>query len=101
MQKSDAMLQHEKTIEFVLAHNPKGSNEDVMHIEVRNYVVAVAAILVVVIAAVSMMHLSQEAGDPAANLALYRNRARYAKGSWGLWFCVESDSIKFMCEVGK
>jgi hypothetical protein len=56
MQKSDAMLQHEKTIEFVLAHNPKGSNDDVMHIEVRNYVVAVAAILVVVIAAVSMMH---------------------------------------------
>ena len=56
MQKSDAMLQHEKTIEFVLAHNPKGSNDDVMHIEVRNYVVAVAAIIFVVIAAVSMMH---------------------------------------------
>jgi hypothetical protein len=56
MQKSDAMLQHEKQIEFVLAHNPKGANNEIMHIEVRNYVVAVAAILVVVIAVVSMMH---------------------------------------------
>jgi hypothetical protein len=56
MQKSDAMLQHEKQIEFVLAHMPKGSNDDVMHIEVRNYVVAAAAIIFVVVAAVSMMH---------------------------------------------
>lgn len=56
MQKSDAMLQHEKQIADVLKTRPKASNEDVMHIEVRNYVVAVAAILFVVIAAVSMMH---------------------------------------------
>ena len=56
IKKSDAMLQHEKQIEFVLAHNPKGANNEIMHIEVRNYVVAVAAILVVVIAVVSMMH---------------------------------------------
>ena len=56
MQKSDAMLQHEKQIVDVLKTRSKNSNNDVMHIEVRNYVVAVAAILFVVIAATSMMH---------------------------------------------
>ena len=56
MQKSDAMLMHEKQIEEVLQTRSKGSNDDVMHIEVRNYVVAVAAIIFVVIAITSMMH---------------------------------------------
>jgi hypothetical protein len=53
--KSDAMLQHEKWIAEVVAHRPKHRRE-VMHIEMRNVIVAVAAILVVVVAAVSMMH---------------------------------------------
>lgn len=55
VQKSDAMLQHEKWIAWVLEHNPKGANDDVMHIEVRNLVVAAAAVLIVLFAAVTMM----------------------------------------------
>lgn len=55
VQKSDAMLQHEKWITWVLEHNPKGANDEVMHIEVRNLVLAAAAVLVVLIAAASMM----------------------------------------------
>lgn len=53
--KSDAMLQHEKWIHEVVTHRPKHMRENVMHIEVRNLVLAAAAIMVVVIAAVSMM----------------------------------------------
>jgi hypothetical protein len=52
--KSDAMLQHEKWIHEVVTHRPKHMRENVMHIEVRNLVLAAAAILVVVIAAVEM-----------------------------------------------
>jgi hypothetical protein len=55
VQKSDAMLQHEKWIAWVLEHSPKGKNDDVMHIEVRNLVMAAAALMVVAIAAVTMM----------------------------------------------
>jgi len=53
--KSDAMLQHEKWIAEVVAHRPKRSNDDVMHIEWRKYIMAAAAILVVIIAIASMM----------------------------------------------
>ncbi len=53
--KSDAMLQHEKWINEVVTHRPKHMRENVMHIEVRNLVLAAAVILVIVIAAVSMM----------------------------------------------
>ena len=53
--KSDAMLQHEKWIAEVVAHRPKRSNDKVMHIEVRNYVMAAAVIVIVVLAAVAMM----------------------------------------------
>ncbi|VVB68801.1 Uncharacterised protein [uncultured archaeon] len=53
--KSDAMLQHEKWIAEVVAHRPKRSNEQVMHIEWSRYLIAAAAVLVVVIAALSMM----------------------------------------------
>jgi hypothetical protein len=52
--KSDAMLQHEKTIEAVVAHRPKRANDQVMHIEWRNFLLVAAAVLVVVIAATSM-----------------------------------------------
>ncbi len=53
--KSDAMLQHEKWIAEVVAHRPKRTKDQVMHIEVSNYVMAAAAILVVIIAAVTIM----------------------------------------------
>jgi len=52
--KSDAMLQHEKWIHEVVTHRPKHMREQVMHIEVRNLVLAAAAIFIVVIAAVEM-----------------------------------------------
>ncbi len=53
--KSDAMLQHEKWIHEVVTHRPKHMREQVMHIEVRNLVLIAAAILVVIIAVVTMM----------------------------------------------
>jgi hypothetical protein len=52
--KSDAMLQHEKTIAEVVAHRPKRSNDQVMHIEWRNFLLAAAAVIVVIIAIGSM-----------------------------------------------
>jgi hypothetical protein len=55
MQKSDAMLQHEKTIAEVMKTIRKGSKDDVMHIEVANFVMAAAAVFVVIIAATTMM----------------------------------------------
>jgi hypothetical protein len=55
VQKSDAMVQHEKWIEEVLKTRPKKANDDVMHIEVRNYVLAAAGLLVIIFAAVAMM----------------------------------------------
>ncbi len=53
--KSDAMLQHEKWIHEVVTHRPKHMRENVMHIEVRNLVLIAAALLVVLIAVVTMM----------------------------------------------
>ncbi|MCX6668351.1 MAG: hypothetical protein NTV25_00885 [Methanothrix sp.] len=53
--KSDAMLQHEKWIAEVVAHRPKRTNDQVMHIEWSRYLIVAAAVLVVVIAALSMM----------------------------------------------
>ena len=53
--KSDAMLQHEKQIAEVVAHRPKRSNDNVMHIEWRTYFMAAAVIMVVVVAIGSMM----------------------------------------------
>ena len=56
MQKSEPMLQHEKQIAWVLEQNPKQANNEIMRVELRNYVIVAAAILVVVIAVISMMH---------------------------------------------
>ena len=53
--KSDAMLMSEKAEAEILAHRPKHANHNVMHIEVRNYVVAVAIIGIIVFAALAMM----------------------------------------------
>jgi hypothetical protein len=55
MQKSDAMVQYEKGIEPILKSIPKGAKEEVMHIEVANFVMAAAAIFIVLIAATTMM----------------------------------------------
>ncbi|MDD1751001.1 MAG: hypothetical protein LUO89_14145 [Methanothrix sp.] len=52
--KSDAMLQHEKTIAEVVAHRPKRSNDDVMHIEWGKILLVAAAVIVVILAAASM-----------------------------------------------
>jgi len=54
--KSDAMLQHEKWIQEVVTHRPKHMRTQVMHIEVRNLVLAAGVILVVAIAAISLIH---------------------------------------------
>lgn len=53
--KSDAMLQHEKWIAEVVAHRPKRSNENVMHIEWANYLLAAAALFAIAFAALAMM----------------------------------------------
>jgi hypothetical protein len=53
--KSDAMLQHEKWIAEVVTHRPKHTNDMVMHIEMRNVVLALAAVAVILIAAASFM----------------------------------------------
>jgi hypothetical protein len=53
--KSDAMLQHEKWIAEVVAHRPKSSNDQVMHIEWSKFLLVAAAVVVVAIAAASMM----------------------------------------------
>lgn len=53
--KSDAMLQHEKWIAEVVAHRPKRSNDEVMHIEWSKILLAAAAIVAVIIAVTSMM----------------------------------------------
>ncbi len=55
VQKSDAMRQHEKFIEEIVAHRPKRTRNEVMQIDVPKLVVIGAAILVVIIAALSMM----------------------------------------------
>jgi hypothetical protein len=53
--KSDAMLQHEKQIEEVLKIRPKRSRNEVMHLEVRKYVMIAAGLLVIVFAGIAMM----------------------------------------------
>ncbi len=53
--KSAAMLQHEKVIAEVVAHRPKRSNDNVMHIEWSKYFMAAAAVFVVLVAIGAMM----------------------------------------------
>lgn len=55
VQKTDAMIQYEKSAGELIKNRPKRSKESVMHLEVRNLVVAGAALFVVVTAAASMM----------------------------------------------
>ncbi len=55
VQKSDAMRQHEKFIEEIVAHRPKRTRNDVMRIDVPKLVVIGSAVVVVIIAVLSMM----------------------------------------------
>ncbi len=55
VQKSDAMIQYEKSAGELMKYRPKYSNDTIMHLEVRNIVVAGAAVFAVLIAAASMM----------------------------------------------
>ncbi len=54
--KSDAMLQHEKWIAWVLEHNPKRGKSVMMLPEAKEMIIAVAVIVVIVAAALSIMH---------------------------------------------
>ncbi len=53
--KSDAMIMAEKAEKELLAHRPKHSDDSVMHLEVRNYVMAAAIIGIIVFAAMAMI----------------------------------------------
>lgn len=55
MQKSDAMRQQEKYVEEIVAHRPKRTKNEVMQVDAPKLVLIGSAILVVLIAAVSMM----------------------------------------------
>ncbi len=54
VQKSDAMRQHEKFIEEIVAHRPKRTNNAVMQIDAPKLVLIGSVILVIIIAALSM-----------------------------------------------
>jgi hypothetical protein len=55
MQKSDAMRQQEKYVEEIVAHRPKRTKNEVMQIDVPKLVLIGSALVVVIIAALSMM----------------------------------------------
>jgi len=54
--KSDAMLLHEKWIAWVVEHNPKRPKEYNPLPEVKDMIIAVAVIMVIAAAALSIMH---------------------------------------------
>ena len=53
--KSDAMIQYEKSAGELMKNRPKHSNHDIMHLEVRNIVVAAAVLFFVLVVATTMM----------------------------------------------
>jgi hypothetical protein len=53
--KSDAMIQYEKSAGELMKNRPKHSNHDMMHLEVRNIVVAAAGLFFVLVVAATMM----------------------------------------------
>ncbi len=57
VQKSDAMIQYEKSAGELMKNRPKYPDHDIMHLEVRNFVVAAAGIFVILVAAATMMRL--------------------------------------------
>lgn len=54
--KSDAMIQHEKWISWVLEHNPKRGKDYNPLPEAKDVIAAVAVIVIVVAIAASLMH---------------------------------------------
>ncbi len=54
--KSDAMLQHEKWISWVVGQNPKRGKEIRMLPEAKELIIAATVVIVVVAAALSIMH---------------------------------------------
>ena len=54
--KSDAMLQHEKWIAYVMEHNPKRPKEYNPLPEVKDMIIVVAVIMIIAAAALSIMH---------------------------------------------
>ena len=54
--KSDAMLQHEKWIAWVIEHNPKRPKEYNPLPEVKDMIIVVAVIVVIAGAVLSIMH---------------------------------------------
>ena len=54
--KSDAMLQHEKWIAWVMEHNPKRGKEYNPLPEVKDMIIVVAVIVIIAAAALSIMH---------------------------------------------
>lgn len=55
VQKSDAMIQYEKSASELMKNRPKYSHEGIMHLEVRNFVAVVAGIFVILVAASTMI----------------------------------------------
>ncbi len=55
VQKSDAMRQHEKFIEEIVAHRPKRTRNEIMQIDTPKLVLIGSAIAVVLIAVLAMM----------------------------------------------
>lgn len=55
VEKSDAMIQYEKSAGELMKNKPKHSNHDVMHLEVRNLVAIGAGIFFVLVVAATMM----------------------------------------------
>jgi len=54
--KSDAMLQHEKWIAWVMEHNPKRPKEYQPLPEVKDMIIVVAVIVIIGAAVLSIMH---------------------------------------------
>ncbi len=52
--KSDAMLQHEKVIAEVVAHNPKHPKPGIKY-DIAPYMLVVSGVLVIAVAAISIM----------------------------------------------
>jgi hypothetical protein len=55
VQKSDAMIQYEKSAGELMKNRPKHSNDSIMHLEVRNFVVAAAGLFAILVIATTMM----------------------------------------------
>jgi len=56
VQKSDAMIQHEKWIAEVVSHRPKRTQQTMMIPEAQNIIMVVAGVLIIVVAALSIMY---------------------------------------------